>query len=79
MKIKIAKVLTLFLIFLFLIGTTGCSKKENQISATIVTDLDVNIYNTVKIGTQTWMVENLKTSKYSMPKTRGFSVRCVKD
>ena len=33
-------------------------------SGLIVTDIDGNIYHTVTIGTQVWMVENLKTSRY---------------
>ena len=48
----------------------GCKKDEGNSSSGIqngsgATDIDGNIYTSVIIGNQEWMVENLRTSKYS--------------
>lgn len=39
--------------------------KMNVKASGSVTDFDGNIYNTVAIGAQIWMVENLKTTRYN--------------
>lgn len=45
---------------------TSCQQDEIEPTPTseTVTDIDGNEYNTVVIGTQEWMAENLRTTKY---------------
>jgi uncharacterized protein (TIGR02145 family) len=62
-----------FVIFLFL--TSSCKKDDgvninninfnSSVTYGSVQDLDGNTYKTVIIGNQTWMAENLKTTKYN--------------
>jgi uncharacterized protein (TIGR02145 family) len=57
-----------FLLFLAIVVTmtVSCKKKSDNSSntSTTVTDIDGNIYHTVLIGTQTWIVGNLKVTHY---------------
>jgi|WetSurSiteA1Bulk_404760.scaffolds.fasta_scaffold52484_1 uncharacterized protein (TIGR02145 family) len=53
-------------LILFVLGSFlfySCKKDED--SSGTVTDSDGNIYTTITIDTLVWMVENLKTTKYS--------------
>ena len=52
------------LIFLIIVAILVIScKKEDGINNTI-TDIEGNVYYIITIGTQVWMAENLKTTKY---------------
>ena len=69
---------SLFLVFFFLFGcgkdeNSEESNETNKKTTAVfnpnltygtVTDQEGNIYKTIKIGTQTWMAENLRTTKY---------------
>lgn len=55
--------LALTTVLLYLL-VTGC-KKEKDDPAEVIKDIEGNSYTTVTIGTQTWLVENLKTTKYN--------------
>lgn len=51
------KKIKLFAVALFWLGLTGCHTNS-------IKDVEGNAYKTVTIGTQVWMTENLKTTKY---------------
>jgi len=59
----------LLLLPLVFLLTTKCKKTDNNSTGInenngTVTDVEGNIYSTVKIGNQVWMAENLNTTKY---------------
>ena len=48
---------------LLILLTTGCASVNEPTFGDTVTDVDGNVYHTVTIGTQTWMIENLCTTR----------------
>ena len=53
----------LFVVMIFYYGCTPSNTAVNK-SAVQVVDIDGNVYSTVTIGTQLWMVENLNVKHY---------------
>ena len=66
------------MLFVFFISYS-CKKDNNATTNPLinvtVTDFDGNVYNTITIGTQTWMAENLKVKHYR----NGEAITNVKD
>lgn len=61
------KIAFLFLALAMIIGTIQ-AQNESAVklnTSSTVTDADGNIYNTIVINTQTWLIENLKTTQYN--------------
>ena len=48
----------------FLIGSNSC-KKDDMDEIITVTDVDGNVYNTLRLGAQLWIAENLRTTRYN--------------
>ena len=65
---KPQNIVYLFALILLVFSFQGCKKDTTDdpgdIVGDTVIDIDGNVYQKITIGTQTWMVENLRTTKY---------------
>ena len=65
MKKQIFSIIQITLILFVFILTNSCKNNSNTTSTSVsVKDVDSNVYETITIGTQTWMQKNLKVTHY---------------
>lgn len=62
-KPLLTQIFPAFISLIIIIAQAGC-KKDHPAPDTRLKDYDGNIYTSVVIGTQEWMVQNLKTTHY---------------
>jgi uncharacterized protein (TIGR02145 family) len=66
---------TLYYVRAYATNSAGTSYGDQVSFTTSIIDVEGNVYKTVKIGTQIWLAENLKTTKYN----DGNDIPLVKD
>jgi hypothetical protein len=78
-KYFLAFLVMIITFILFALLLSGCKKNDPNATfenvITSVKDTDGNLYNTIVIGTQVWMAENLKTTHYR----NGAAINNVRD
>lgn len=56
---------TILKVVILLLLVASCKKEEDEIMPNTITDIDGNVYHTIQIGGQLWLVENLRTTRYN--------------